>query len=60
MEFLGAGDSIEEVLEEYPSQKKRRYLCLYAIRRKTDGKSLRSEKSRMNGFLCDRGLLRLS
>ena len=43
MEFLGAGDSIEEVLEEYSSLKRENiYICLYAICSKTDGKSLRS------------------
>ena len=31
MEFLGAGDSIDEVLEAYPSLKRGR-LCLYSIR----------------------------
>ncbi|PZU97097.1 MAG: antitoxin [Pseudanabaena sp.] len=28
MEFLGAGDSIEEVLEEYPSLKRQDYACI--------------------------------
>ena len=53
MEFLGADDSIDEVLEAYPSLKKRGRLCLYPVCCQINGESLPDPKNCMNGFLFD-------
>jgi len=45
-----------DILVYTKEEKQRRYLCLYAIRRQIDGKSLRSPNNCMNGFLFDEHL----
>ena len=50
MEFLGAGDSIEEVLEEYPSLKREDLYACMQFAAKLMANHYESEKSCMNGF----------
>jgi hypothetical protein len=56
LEFLAAGDSVEDVLEEYPTLKKGRRAGVSGVRGPSDGESFLSRADGMNGFLLDENL----